>query len=73
MSTVTLSSKNQIVVPKEARQRLSIGPGDRLLISVKAGEVIVVTRPEEFCGELYGSGKKVFPGNHVKKERKSWK
>ena len=28
---VTLSSKNQIVVPKEARGKLNIGPGQEML------------------------------------------
>jgi len=30
---VTLSSKNQIVVPKDVRQQLNLAPGDRLSIT----------------------------------------
>ncbi len=34
-TTVKLSSKQQIVVPKEARDALSVGPGDRLVVVVE--------------------------------------
>ena len=38
-SSVKMSSKHQIVVPREAREALGLRPGDRLLVSV-VGEVI---------------------------------
>lgn len=31
---VTLSSKNQIVIPKEAREFIQLKPGDKLLLTV---------------------------------------
>jgi len=34
-----MSSKNQIVVPREAREALGLRPGDRLVVTV-AGDVI---------------------------------
>lgn len=30
MATATITSKNQITVPREVRERLGVGPGDRL-------------------------------------------
>jgi len=43
-SSVKMSSKHQIVVPREAREALGLRPGDRLLVTV-AGDVIEM-RPE---------------------------
>ncbi|MBP1716460.1 MAG: Antidote-toxin recognition MazE, bacterial antitoxin [Deltaproteobacteria bacterium] len=34
-AVVTLSSKNQIAIPKAARKKLSIGPGDQLILDVE--------------------------------------
>jgi AbrB family looped-hinge helix DNA binding protein len=38
-SSAKMSSKHQIVVPREAREALGLRPGDRLLVTV-AGDVI---------------------------------
>lgn len=43
-STVKMSSKNQIVVPREAREALGLRPGDRLLVSVRDDGVAEVRR-----------------------------
>lgn len=54
-STVKLSSKHQIVVPKEARDALGLKPGDRLLISVRDDGVVEMRRrPDDPAGELEG-------------------
>jgi AbrB family looped-hinge helix DNA binding protein len=54
-STVKLSSKHQIVVPREAREALGLRPGDRLLVSVRDDGVIEMRRrPEDPAGELEG-------------------
>ena len=37
MAEATISSKNQIVVPKEVRQALGVKAGDKLLIMVRGG------------------------------------
>lgn len=38
--TVKMSSKNQIVVPKAARQALDLRPGQRLIVTVRDDDVI---------------------------------
>ena len=38
--SVKMSSKNQIVVPKLAREALALSPGDRLLVTVRADGVV---------------------------------
>ena len=37
--SVKMSSKNQIVVPKAAREALDLKPGDRLAVTVDGGAV----------------------------------
>ncbi len=50
-----MSSKNQIVVPKEAREALDLRPGDRLLVSVRAdGTVEMQREPRDLAAKLEG-------------------
>jgi len=52
---VKLSSKHQIVVPKQARDALGLRPGDRLLVSVRDDGVVEMRRsPEDPARELEG-------------------
>ena len=37
MTEATLSAKNQIVIPREARKALGLKPGDKILVLVGAG------------------------------------
>ena len=54
-STVKLSSKHQIVVPKQARDALGLRPGDRLLVNVRDDGVVEMRRsPEDPARELEG-------------------
>lgn len=54
-STVKLSSKHQIVVPREAREALGLRPGDRLLVNVRDDGVVEMRRrPEDPVAELEG-------------------
>ena len=38
--SVKMSSKNQIVVPKMAREALGLEPGDRLVVTLRDGDII---------------------------------
>lgn len=42
MAEVTLSAKNQIVIPLEARQALGVKAGDKLLVVTKGEGVIIL-------------------------------
>lgn len=44
--TVKVGERGQIVIPKEARTRFSIEPGDTLLILGDAESGIIVSKPE---------------------------
>lgn len=53
--SVKISSKNQIVVPKEAREALDLEPGERLLVRVRDDGVIEMERkPRDLAGEMEG-------------------
>jgi antitoxin PrlF len=52
MPTSTITSKGQTTVPKEVRDALDLGPGDKLSWEVSAGRVAVTTeRPGLFRWE----------------------
>ena len=52
--SVKMSSKNQIVVPKEAREALGLKPGDRLLVSVGEDALRLEREPRDLAGRLEG-------------------
>jgi len=68
----TLSSKNQIVVPREAREALQVKAGDKLLVVVRAGRVIVLEKPKAYHAAIRGLARKTYPDGYLKKERRSW-
>lgn len=72
MGLQKLSSKNQIVIPKEARKAMRVKSGDQLLVVVKGDVTVVMTEPREYGKELRGLGKGIYPPGYLKRERKSW-
>ena len=73
MAEATLSSKNQIVIPREAREALEIKPGDKLLITVLGGRVLVLEKPKSHRAALAGIARGLYPKDYLRKERSSWK
>jgi AbrB family looped-hinge helix DNA binding protein len=74
MAEATLSSKNQIVIPKEAREALGLKPGDKLLVTIRDGHLIVLPKPRSYRGAIRGLLKDhPFPKDYLKKERASWR
>ena len=72
MNEVKLSSKNQIVVPREAREALGVKPGARLLIVVRSGTVTLLPKPKDHAKAIRGLSKKRYPKGYLKTERDSW-
>lgn len=74
MSTVKISSKNQVVIPKEARETLGVGAGDEVIFVARQGGVYVLPKPKSFVEALRGTarGKLRYPKNYLKKEHTSW-
>jgi AbrB family looped-hinge helix DNA binding protein len=72
MSQATLSAKNQIVIPREAREALRVKAGDTLLVVVRGDKVIVLEAPKSHHAAIRGLGAGAYPRGYLKKERKSW-
>ena len=72
MTEATLSSKNQIVIPREAREALQLKPGDKLLVLVRGGNVLVLQKPKSYRAAIRGLGRGVYPKDYLRKERDSW-
>lgn len=52
--SVKMSSKHQIVIPKEAREALGLSPGDRLQATVRDGVLRLEREPRDLAGRLEG-------------------
>lgn len=72
MAVQKLSSKNQIVIPKEAREAMGVKGGDELLVVVKDGLTIVMPKPKRYARALRGLAKGLYPPDHLKRERRAW-
>lgn len=72
MQTVRLSSKNQIVLPREAREAMHLKGKDELLVIVKGGVTVIMPKPEKYSRELSGAGEGIYGAEYLRKERKSW-
>ncbi len=53
--SVKMSSKNQIVVPKIARDALALSPGDRLVVTVRGRVIEMEKQPEDLEDRLEGA------------------
>jgi AbrB family looped-hinge helix DNA binding protein len=73
MAEATLSTKNQIVIPREAREALGLKPGDKILVVVRGGKVLVLQKPKSYNVALRGLARSKYPNDYLKKERQSWK
>ncbi len=72
MAEATLSTKNQIVIPREARKALQVKPGDKLLVVVRGERVIVLQKPKSHHEAIRGLARGVYSRTHVQEERQSW-
>lgn len=72
MRTVRLSSKNQIVLPKEARDAMKVKGNDELLVVVKGAMALIMPKPATYRDDLAGSGKGLYGKAYLRKERKAW-
>ena len=76
MATVTLSSKHQIVVPREARDKLKIGPGEELLALCKEDRLVLIPKPRDYVRRTAGLHKEIWQGggaaSYLADERGSW-
>ncbi len=79
MKTITakLSSKNQMTLPKEARQALNIKAGDTVILVVAGDSVRLCPRPTSLTDYLCGLGEDLWKelggaDEYLRAERESW-
>ncbi len=72
MIEATLSSKNQIVVPREAREALGVRAGDKLLVVVRGDTVVILPSPGKWSKTLRGLARGTYPEKYLDLERDSW-
>jgi AbrB family looped-hinge helix DNA binding protein len=72
MAETTLSAKNQIVIPREAREALGLKPGDKLLVVVRGQRVLVLQKPTSYESAIRGLGRGKYPNDYLQRERQSW-
>lgn len=76
MKMVKLGRKGQLVIPKEIREALGLKEGDRLLVGVEGGRV-VLTAPGEYARRTRGALRGIWGGKeeiqrYLEGERASW-
>ena len=72
MAAVTLSRKNQIVLPLEARKALGLKAGDEVLIVVRGEDAVVLKKPRSHAARIRGIAKRLYPTGYLRRERGSW-
>jgi AbrB family looped-hinge helix DNA binding protein len=72
MAEATLSSKNQIVIPREARAALRLKAGDKILIVSRANRVLILQKPKLHHAAIRGMGRNIYRKGCLQEERQSW-
>ena len=62
MAEVTLSAKNQIVIPREARAALRLKPGDKILVVVRGERVLLLKKPKSYHVAIRGLARRALGG-----------
>ena len=72
MREVKLSSKYQIVIPREIRGALGVKAGDKLLVVARGNTVILLRKPKHYSKAIAGMGKDLYDSGYLAEERESW-
>ena len=75
-TSVKVSAKYQIAVPQIARRKLNIKKGDRLLVDVQDGVIVLIPEPKRYTDYLQGLHGEIWKGVDVQKylngEHEAW-
>ncbi len=74
-ATAKVSSRYQVVIPKEVRRRLGLQPNDTLLFLMEDDRVTIRPRPRSFTQALRGLHQEVWQGRGeewLREEREAW-
>jgi len=74
---IKVSSKYQIVIPRDIREKLNLKAGDKLIIKTNNEKIIIYPQPKSYAKYALGLGKETWQGidatEYVQKERETWK
>lgn len=74
--SVKVSQRYQIAVPQSARKQLKIKKGDRLLVDVQDGIILLIPQPRRYTDHLQGLHGEIWRGIDAQKylgeEREAW-
>lgn len=75
-NTVKISKRNQIAVPSAAREQLNLQSGDRLIVDIQDGMLILIPEPGDYAQALAGLHKEIWenldPQAYITEERNEW-
>lgn len=73
-ATAHVSTKFQVVIPKEVRDVLALRPNDTLLFLIDGSTVYIRPRPQNFTRTLRGLHREVWddPDHWLEMERAAW-
>ena len=76
LMSVKVSGRYQISIPSRARQELNIEAGDRLLVDVQDGLLILIPQPADYVAYMEGLYADVWQDvnatNYLNEEREAW-
>ena len=74
--SVKVSSRYQVVVPRVARESLNIRSGDRLLVDIQDGLLILTPQPQDYVAHMAGLHREVWADLdttvYLQEEREAW-
>jgi len=74
---VSLSSKGQLVIPKEAREKMGLEPGDKLTYDVSKESITFRKAPKSYTEYMLGLHQEIWQTEdskeYLERERISWK
>lgn len=74
--SVKVSNRYQIALPSSARKQLSIQAGDRLLVDIQEGMIILLPQPQDYVDHLAGLHREVWENvdttAYLERERDEW-
>ena len=67
MNITTITSKGQVTIPKNIRDALRLGQGDKVLFSVETDHVVLTPLPSGRLDDLYASlpARRPYPGQEA--------
>lgn len=73
MKTITISSKNQVVIPSSVRSALGVGSGDKLVVEMVSDKEVVLKKAPGFK-DLIGTIPSIRqdPVKRIRDLRESW-